>query len=221
MQHEWIGVPSQLSNNEGDTLGHQARDKAYIARKPIEFCNNYAAFRNLGGCQGSCKLGPPVERVGPLAGFKLDELCTDRQCRVGRKLPDCGALRFNAEPGTLRSLGSRRNGCGLQVGANALEPRRFVISCNRSALACLRRSARRVVAIFHVKRCCAADKKSSGVESVRQQATSGGSNVVNRRDLLSTTKHRLGDRQSGARFRKERRKCGNKRLERGCRPSVK
>jgi hypothetical protein len=49
--------------------------------------------------------GPPVERIGPLAAFKLDELRADRQGLVGGKLLDCGALGFNAETGTLLSLG--------------------------------------------------------------------------------------------------------------------
>jgi hypothetical protein len=66
MQHEWSGVSPQFGNNEGDTLGHQARDKGYIAGRLIEFCNNDAAFRNLGGSQGCCKLGRLSSASAPL-----------------------------------------------------------------------------------------------------------------------------------------------------------
>jgi hypothetical protein len=80
MQHEWIGVPSQLSNNEEDALSHQASYKGDIAGKPIELCNIYAALRKLGLLRRQ-QVGASVERVGPLAVFKLDELCADPSSR--------------------------------------------------------------------------------------------------------------------------------------------
>jgi len=52
MQHEWIGIPTELCDNERHALGHQASDKRHVARKAVELGNNYATLRSLCGGQG-------------------------------------------------------------------------------------------------------------------------------------------------------------------------
>jgi hypothetical protein len=37
VKHEGIGIPAKLGNDEGHSLSHQAGDKRYIARQPIQF----------------------------------------------------------------------------------------------------------------------------------------------------------------------------------------
>jgi hypothetical protein len=44
MQHEWIGIPTKLCDDERYALGHQASDKRHIARKSVELGNNYLHF---------------------------------------------------------------------------------------------------------------------------------------------------------------------------------
>ena len=74
MQHEWVGVSAQFCDNERNALGHQTGNECDIAGEPIELGHQDGAFGGARGSQCCGKLWPPIERVGPLAGFGLDEL---------------------------------------------------------------------------------------------------------------------------------------------------
>ena len=74
VQHEGIGIGSQLGNDEWHTLGHQAGNEGHVAREAIELGNQHRTLR-LARCGQRCgKLWPSIERIGALAGFDLGEL---------------------------------------------------------------------------------------------------------------------------------------------------
>jgi len=104
VQHERVRVPAELGDDERHPLSHQAGNKGNVPGKPIQLGNDYAAFRSLGGCQGSGQLGAPVERIGSFAAFEFNELSDDRQALGHRKLPDRRALGFNSETRALLLL---------------------------------------------------------------------------------------------------------------------
>ena len=56
MQHERVGVPAQLRDNERDTLGHQASDESNIPRQPVQLGYQDAALGGFGRGEGGGKL---------------------------------------------------------------------------------------------------------------------------------------------------------------------
>src|SRR6267142_2514272 len=77
VQHERVRIPAEFSHDKRHPLSHQA--KGNVTGKPIELRNDYAAFRTLGGCQGSGQLRASVERIGSFAAFEFNELTADRR----------------------------------------------------------------------------------------------------------------------------------------------
>ena len=71
MQHERIGISTQLGDDERDALRHQAGNEGHIAREPVELRYQDTATGTAGCRQGGGKLGPAIERVGAFAGFHL------------------------------------------------------------------------------------------------------------------------------------------------------
>jgi hypothetical protein len=71
---ERIGISTQLGHNEGHALRHQAGNECDVAGNPVELGNKDGTFGRACRAQSGGKLRPPIERVGPLAGFGLDEL---------------------------------------------------------------------------------------------------------------------------------------------------
>jgi hypothetical protein len=55
-------------------LRHQAGNKGNIAREPVKLRDQDAALGGLGGGEAGCELRPTIDRVGALAGLRLDEL---------------------------------------------------------------------------------------------------------------------------------------------------
>ena len=74
MQHERIGIPAKLCDDERYALGHQTSDKCHVARKPVQLGNNYATLRRLCGGQRCGQLRAPVQGVRALTGFGFDKL---------------------------------------------------------------------------------------------------------------------------------------------------
>jgi hypothetical protein len=48
VQHERIGIPAELDDDERHALCHQPRDERYIPGQPVELGNDYAAFSPSG-----------------------------------------------------------------------------------------------------------------------------------------------------------------------------
>jgi len=74
VQHERIGVPAQFGHDEWHALRHQAGHEGHVSREPIQLRHQDTAFNRPGRGEGGGELRPPVNRVGTLAGFRLDEL---------------------------------------------------------------------------------------------------------------------------------------------------
>jgi hypothetical protein len=99
VEHERIGVAAEFSHDEGDALGHQARDERHIARQPVQLGDQDATSRSLGRSKGSCELRAPVERISALAGFGFDVFGDDRDVFRFGEPGDRGALGLDAEAG--------------------------------------------------------------------------------------------------------------------------
>jgi hypothetical protein len=89
---------------KGDALGHQTGNECDIAGEPVELGHQDGAFGGARGRQRRGKLWPPIERVGPLAGFGLDELTDDRNPLDLREATDGRSLRLDPEPGAVLLL---------------------------------------------------------------------------------------------------------------------
>ena len=70
-------IAAQLGDNEWHPMRHQPRDEMNIAAQPVELCDQHRAFSLAGLGQGCRQLGPPIERVRPLAGLDLDMLADE------------------------------------------------------------------------------------------------------------------------------------------------
>jgi hypothetical protein len=99
------GSASRPSNDERDTLGHQAGHKGDVARQAVQLGNNYAAFRSLRGGQRCGELRASVQGIAALAGFGFNILSGNHDGFGGRKsLDDGGALGIDAEAGAVLFL---------------------------------------------------------------------------------------------------------------------
>jgi hypothetical protein len=79
MEHERIGIDTQLAGDERHPLRHQVGNECDITRKPIQLGHGHFALGLLRRRQCSSQLRPPVERIGALAGFCLRELAGDSE----------------------------------------------------------------------------------------------------------------------------------------------
>jgi hypothetical protein len=104
MQHEGVGIPAQFGDDERHPLRHQAGNEPDIAGQSVQLRNQDATLRGLGGGEGGCELRPAVDRVGALAGYRLDELRNDRQFGLGEP-GDGRALRFEGRFKNLAPFG--------------------------------------------------------------------------------------------------------------------
>ena len=90
VQHEGICISPQFGDDEGHTLGHQARYEGHVAGEPIELGHNDRALL-LPPCGQRCgQLRPSVEGVAPLPGFR------PRRIRPIRSKPSAAAKRVTA-----------------------------------------------------------------------------------------------------------------------------
>ncbi len=74
MQHEGVGVGTELGDDEGRTLRHKSGDESHVAGEAIELGYDHGTLAATCGGEGSSQLWPPIERVRALAAFCLDEL---------------------------------------------------------------------------------------------------------------------------------------------------
>ncbi len=74
MQHERVGVDTQLGDNERHPLGHQAGHEGHVAGETVELGNNDRASVGAPSGQRRGELRAAIEGIGALAGLDLDEL---------------------------------------------------------------------------------------------------------------------------------------------------
>ncbi len=96
MQHERIGIGSQLSNNERHPLRHQPEMKATSRDSRSSFATTTGHLALRAASRGRREVRAPVERVHTLARFHLNELTDDRHAFRFGETSDSGALGFDA-----------------------------------------------------------------------------------------------------------------------------
>ena len=90
-------VTAEFGDDERHALRHQPRHERNIAGKPVEFGHHDAALGGAGSRQCSGKLRSPVEGVGTLAAFRLNELGDDCEPLGFGEAGDGGALCFDSK----------------------------------------------------------------------------------------------------------------------------
>ena len=97
MQHEGVGIGSELCHDEGDALRHQPGDEGDIAGETIELGDDNGAFGDSGSGKGGGELRSPIERIAALAGLDLGELAQEAQSFAVREAGHHGALGLDSE----------------------------------------------------------------------------------------------------------------------------
>lgn len=97
VQHEGVGVPAELGDDEGHPLRHQAGDERHIPRQAIELGDHDGAPQLAGSGEGLGELRPAIEGVDPLAGLDLIEHLDDLEPLAVHELGDSLALIREAE----------------------------------------------------------------------------------------------------------------------------
>ena len=97
VQHERVGIGTELGDDEWHALGHQAGDEGDVAREAIELGDHDGALRLPRQGEGCCKLRPPVERIRTLAGLDLGELGEDGDALGFGEAGDRRSLRLDAQ----------------------------------------------------------------------------------------------------------------------------
>ena len=96
MEHERVGIGTELGDNEGNALNHQAGDEGDIAREAVELGHDDRAFRQASRGEGRSQLRPTIESVRALAGLDLGKLVQDYYTLGFGEAGDCGSLGFDA-----------------------------------------------------------------------------------------------------------------------------
>lgn len=96
VEHERVGVSSELRTDKRHLLRHQAGHEGDVAGKTVQLRHHHAAFRGVGSSQSSSQLRPPVERVGPFSAFGLDVLADQEMPSASANRPS--AARWAAIP---------------------------------------------------------------------------------------------------------------------------
>jgi hypothetical protein len=73
VEHERVGIDAELGDDERHALCHQIGDEGDVAGEPVEFGDDHRAALAAGRREGTCEPRPAFERVGALAGGRLDE----------------------------------------------------------------------------------------------------------------------------------------------------
>jgi|GEM_PF-5634518 len=95
VKHERVGVAAKFSDDERDTLGHQASNEGNITREAIQLRDHYAAFSGLRGSQCGGEVRASVESVGTLACFGFNVLSDDAELFGFSETANIRALRLD------------------------------------------------------------------------------------------------------------------------------
>jgi hypothetical protein len=105
VQHEWIGIGTQLGHDEGHALRHQRGYKRHIAGKTLELGHYDRAPLYAASGQRCRQLRPAVERIGTFAGLDLDELSCEREAFCLGEAGHGRSLSLDAESRTALASG--------------------------------------------------------------------------------------------------------------------
>ena len=97
MQHEGVGIDTQLRNDERYLLRHQAGDERNIAREAIQLRHDHRTAELPGLRQRGGQFRPAVDGVGTFAGLDFDMLVGDGEVVAFGEPGDAGTLRFDAQ----------------------------------------------------------------------------------------------------------------------------
>ena len=97
VQHERIGIGTELGDDERNPLRHQPGNEGHIARQAIELRHDDRAFGLAGQGEGGCQLRPAVEGIRALAGLDLGELLDDGNALGFGETGDRGTLCLDAQ----------------------------------------------------------------------------------------------------------------------------
>jgi hypothetical protein len=103
VQHEWIGLGAEISDDEADFVLHQAADEVHVTAEPIELRDNNRRLGLASGFQRGTELRPLLIVV--LAGLNLGEGLDNLDAFLIGETPDQGLLRLQAEAGLALLLG--------------------------------------------------------------------------------------------------------------------
>jgi hypothetical protein len=99
VQHERVGIDAKLGDDEGDALGHQARNEVDVAGEAIELCDADRAFSPAGVGHGGRELRASGQRIGAFAAFDLDVFLDNLKAFGRGEAGEVIALGFKAEAG--------------------------------------------------------------------------------------------------------------------------
>jgi hypothetical protein len=98
VEHERVGVGTQLGDDERHLLRHQAAYEVHVTGQAIELGDDDRALGFSRSCERSGKFRAAVQRIGAFAGLDLDVLA-DEIDSFGLGKPLNGrSLCINAEP---------------------------------------------------------------------------------------------------------------------------
>ena len=92
-----VGVGAELGDDERDPLCHQVGYEGDIAREAVELGDDHRTALATGGREGAGELRPAFERIGALAGGRLDELGDEGEPGRLGEAGDGSLLRLDAE----------------------------------------------------------------------------------------------------------------------------
>ena len=107
MQHEGVGIPSQLCHDERHALRHKASHECYVAGEPIQFRDYDEAFGSACGTKSCRQLRSTIKSIGALSRFRFRVFADDCQPLGCGEAFDRRSRAFDAKARVLLSL--RRN----------------------------------------------------------------------------------------------------------------
>ena len=128
VQHERVRIRAKLSDDERNTLGHEAGNEGHVAGEPVELGHQDRTFLCPASGQRCGQLRPSVEGVGALARFRLDELAHYVEPFHVGESHDGRALRHTARVAHPNRTGSPR---AHQAAAIAVESGLHVVGVTK------------------------------------------------------------------------------------------